>query len=309
MVFETIATYIVSLSGLSGRAAESLHFWVYDSLKISFILFLVIFGVGFLRTYIKPEKVKEYLKGKHSILGYGLAAVLGIVSPFCSCSTIPIFLGFVAAGIPFGMTITFLVVSPMVNEASTVVLFGILGWKITLLYVLGGVTIGIIGGYLLNNLGFEKYVKKFGIGDQNYTEQKVGLKERGKRAYREAKDIITSVIPYVLLGVGIGAIVHGYVPQKIVTNYLTGPLAVPAAVAVGVPIYTNIMGVIPVMESLIGKGLPLGTSIAFIMSVAALSIPQFVMLKKVMKKRLIVTYALVISVGIITLGLLFNAFL
>ncbi len=309
MVFEIIADYVVSLSGLSGKAAEALNFWVYDSLKISFILFLVIFGVGFLRTYIKPEKVKEYLRGKHSIIGYGLAAVLGIVSPFCSCSTIPIFLGFVAAGIPFGMTITFLVVSPMVNEASTVVLFGILGWKITLLYVLGGVTIGIIGGYLLNKLGFEKYVKEFGIGDQEYEEQKIGFKERGKRAYREAKDIITSVIPYVLLGVGIGAIVHGYVPQEIVTNYLTGQFAVPAAVAVGVPIYTNIMGVIPVMETLIGKGLPLGTSIAFIMSVAALSIPQFVMLKKVMEKRLIASYALVISIGIITLGLLFNAFL
>ncbi|MFW5912422.1 MAG: permease [Candidatus Hadarchaeota archaeon] len=308
MIFDMIADYIVSLTGLSGRAAEALNFWIYDSLKISFILFLVILGVGFVRTYVKPEKVREYLKGKHSILGYLGAAVLGIVSPFCSCSTIPLFLGFVGAGVPFGMTITFLFVSPMVNEASVVVLFGILGWKITLLYVIGGVAIGVAGGYSLTKLGFEKYVREFDIGDQDYSEKEIGLRERSKMAYREAKEIVKSVIPYVLIGVGIGAVVHGYVPQEVVTEYLTGSLAVPAAVAVGVPIYTNIMGVIPVVESLIGKGLPVGTSIAFMMSVAALSLPQFVMLKKVMEKRLIVTYALMISIGIILLGLMFNFF-
>lgn len=305
-MFQLISEYIVSLTGLSGNAAKALNFWIYDSLKISFILFLVIFGVGFLRTYVKPEKIRDYLKGKRSILGYFAAAILGIISPFCSCSTIPLFLGFLGAGVPFGMTLTFLFVSPMVNEASVVVLGGVLGWRITLLYVLGGVLIGVLGGYSLNKLGFEKYVKDFDIGDQSYSEEEVSFKERGKMAYREAKEIVRSVIPYVLIGVGIGALVHGYIPREVISSYLTGSFAVPAAVAVGVPIYTNVLGVIPVVESLIGKGLPIGTSIAFMMSVSALSLPQFVILKKVMKRRLIVTYALMISFGIIILGLAFN---
>ncbi|KXB07057.1 hypothetical protein AKJ52_01015 [candidate division MSBL1 archaeon SCGC-AAA382C18] len=307
-MFDRIANFIVSMSGLSGRAAEALNFWIYDSLKISFILFLVIFAVGFLRTYIKPEKVRDYLKGKHSILGYVGAGVLGIVSPFCSCSTIPLFLGFVSAGVPFGMTITFLSVSPMVNEAAVVVLFGVLGWKITSLYILGGVSIGIIGGYTLNKLGFDKYIKEFDIGEQTYCEAEISRKERINRAIKEAKSIVKEIIPYVLIGIGIGAIVHGYIPREIISQNLKGAIAVPGAVLVGVPIYTNIMGVIPVVESLIGKGLPIGTSIAFMMSVAALSIPQFVMLKKVMEKKLITTYVLIISLGILSLGLLFNLF-
>lgn len=306
MIFDRIADFIVSATGITGKAADALHFWFYDSLKIMAILFLVIFAVGFLRTYLKPEKVRDYLKGKHSIFGYIGAGLLGIVSPFCSCSTIPIFLGFVGAGIPFGMTITFLFVSPMVNEAAVVVLFGLLGWKVTLLYVLGGVTIGVIGGYTLTKLGFAKYVKEFSFGGENYSEENISMKKRANKALEEAKRIVKQITPYVLIGVGIGALIHGYVPTKVITQYLSGGLAVPAAVLVGVPVYTNIMGVIPVVESLIGKGLPIGTSIAFMMSVAALSLPQFVMLKKVMKKKLIITYALMISVGIILLGLLFN---
>lgn len=306
MIFDKIASFIVSYVGLTGRASDALHFWILDSLKITFILFLVILGVGYLRTYLKPEKVRDYLKGKHSIVGYIGAGLLGIVSPFCSCSTIPLFLGFVSAGVPFGMTITFLAVSPMVNEAATVVLFGVLGWKITALYILGGLSVGIIGGYILTNLGFDEQVKEFDIGEQTYCEADVSTSERMNRAFQEAKSIVSQVLPYVFLGVGIGVVIHGYVPREIIIQYLRGALAVPAAVAVGVPIYTSIMGVIPVVESLLGKGLPIGTSIVFMMSVAALSLPQFVMLKKVMKKKLIIAYAGMISIGIILLGLTFN---
>ncbi|WP_292487333.1 permease [Methanohalobium sp.] len=306
MVFEMIADYIVTATGLTGNAADALHFWIYDSLKIITILLLVIFAIGFLRTYLAPEKLRDYLKGKHSIFGYGAAALLGIVSPFCSCSTIPLFLGFVSAGVPFGMIITFLFVSPMVNEAAIVVLLGTLGWKITSLYVLGGVIVGSFGGFLLNNLGFEKYVEKFDFGAQTYCEDETSIKERCNIAYTEAKDIVKQITPYVLIGVGIGALIHGFVPREIITNYLTGSLAVPGAVIVGIPIYTNIMGVIPVIESLIGKGLPVGTSLAFMMSVAALSLPEFIMLKKAMKKQLIIAYGAIVGVGITLMGIIFN---
>lgn len=309
MVFEWIASFIVGSLGLTGRLADAIHFWIYDTLKILFILFAVILGVGYLRTYIKPRKIRNYLKGKHSIFGYIGAAALGIVSPFCSCSTIPIFLGFVSAGIPFGMIITFLFVSPMVNEAAVVVLFGTLGWQVTLAYVLGGVAIGIIGGFILTKFGFEKYIREFDVASQNRADEEISKRERLELATTEAKDIVRQILPYVIIGVGIGAAIHGYLPQELIGKYLTGSLAVPAAVIVGVPIYTNIMGVIPVVESLIGKGVPIGTSIAFMMSVAALSFPQFVMLKKVMRKKLIVVYAAIISLGILMLGLLFNLIL
>lgn len=306
MIFEKIASFIVSVSGLTGNAAAALEFWIYDSLKIGFLLALVIFAVGFIRTYISPEGVRNYMEGKSMIIGYFLAAGLGIVSPFCSCSTIPIFLGFVGAGVPFGMTITFLVTSPMINEAAIVVLLGVLGVNITVLYIVGGVSIGILGGILLDRIGFDKYVMDFDFGGQCECEENPSKTMRVKQAYSEAKDIITRVFPYVLLGVGIGALIHGFVPQEVITNYLTGSLAVPGAVAAGVPVYTNIMGVIPVAESLIGKGLPIGTSLAFMMSVAALSLPEFVMLKQVMKKKLIISYAIIIAIGITMMGLAFN---
>lgn len=305
MIFEGIADYLTTLLGLEGNLANAFHFWVYDTLKITFLLLIVIFGVGYLRTYIKPEKIRDFLESRHSIFGYLGAALLGIVSPFCSCSTIPIFLGFVSAGIPFGMTITFLVTSPMINEAAIFVLFGVLGWKLTTVYVLGGIFVGMSGGFVLTKLRFDRYVRKFDLGTQSCSQNPV-VKERVKQAFYEAKNIIKSVLPYVIIGVGIGALIHGVVPRRIITNYLTGNLAVPAAVVVGIPIYTNIMGVIPVVESLIGKGLPIGTSIAFMMSVAALSSPEFVLLKKVMKKELIAAYATVISIGIILIGLLLN---
>ncbi|PTD93473.1 hypothetical protein C9439_07885 [archaeon SCG-AAA382B04] len=306
MVFEQIANYIVDYLGVTGKAAEALNFWIYDTLKITFILLIVIFGIGYLRTYISPEKIRNYLENKHSIIGYLAASLLGIVSPFCSCSTIPIFLGFVSAGVPFGMTITFLVTSPMINEAAIIVLFGVLGWKITAIYLIGGILIGILGGIALTKLGFQKYVREFNFGNTN-PETDTNHKDRIKQAFREGTNIVTSILPYVIIGVGIGALIHGYVPRELITSYLTGNLAVPAAVVVGVPIYTNIMGVIPVVESLIGKGLPIGTSIAFMMSVAALSLPEFVLLKKVMKKELITAYALVISTGIILMGLFLNS--
>lgn len=309
MIFDWIASKVVSTLGITGSAADALHFWIYDTLKILFILSVVIFGIGYLRTYIEPEKVREYLSGKHSVVGYGVAAFLGIVSPFCSCSTIPIFLGFVGAGVPFGMTITFLFISPMVNEAAIFVFLGVLGWKITLLYIVAGVTLGIAGGYTMKRLGFDKYVVDVTSVSNIECDEDLSKKERARQAYQEAKDIIKRILPYVMIGIGIGAVIHGYVPREIIVDNLSGQLAVPMAVLVGIPIYTNVTGVIPVVESLIGKGLPIGTSLAFMMSVAALSLPQFIMLKKVMKKELLIAYGSIIAVGIMIIGLLFNLIL
>ncbi|MFC4247608.1 permease [Natribaculum luteum] len=309
MVFQQIATYVVEALGLTGSLRAAAHFWIYDTLKILSILIVVIFGVTYLRTYFPPEKIRDYLQGKRAITGYALAALLGIVSPFCSCSTIPIFLGMVGAGIPFGVTITFLAVSPMINEAALVVLPGVVGFKLTALYAVSGIVIGMSSGYTLNKLGFDRYIEEFNFGDSDVEIDEPSRRERAREAYVEAKDIIVEIVPYVIVGVGAGAAIHGYLPGELVTQYLSGPLGVFGAVAVGVPMYTDILGVIPVVESLIGKGLPVGTGLAFMMSVAALSFPQFMILNKVMKKELIAAYATTLATGILIIGLLFNLIL
>ena len=309
MVFERFATWVVDALGLTGAVRAAAHFWVYDTLKILTILTAVIFGVTYLRTYFPPEKIRDYLDGKTAFTGYALAALLGIVSPFCSCSTIPIFLGMVGAGIPFGITITFLAVSPMINEAALVVLPGVVGLKLTTLYALSGITIGMTSGYTLNRLGFDRYVDDFEFGDSGVDIDEPTRRERLSDAYTEAKEIILEIVPYVLLGVGVGALIHGFLPAELVQTYLSGPWGVFGAVAVGVPMYTDILGVIPVVESLIGKGLPVGTGLAFMMSVAALSLPQFMILKKVMQKELIAAYAGTLATGILLIGLLFNVVL
>lgn len=309
MVFEQIATYVVDALGLEGAARATAHFWVYDTLKILAILTAVIFGVTYLRTYFPPEKIRDYLDGKTAFTGYVLAATLGIVSPFCSCSTIPIFLGIVGAGIPFGITMTFLAVSPMINEAALVVLPGVVGLELTAIYAVSGITIGMTSGYTLNKLGFDRYVDDFEFGDNSVELDEPTRRERLRDAYIEAKEIILEIVPYVIIGVGVGAIIHGFVPGALIEKYLSGQMGVFGAVAVGVPMYTDILGVIPVVESLINKGLPVGTGLAFMMSVAALSLPQFMILKKVMHKELIAAYAATLSGGILLIGLLFNIIL
>lgn len=306
MVFEQFATYAVAFLGLEGALAETFHFWVYDTLKITSMLVLVMLGVGYLRTYLPPEKIREFLKGRRAVTGYILAALLAIISPFCSCSTIPIFLGLVGAGVPFGMTITFLATSPMVNTAALAVFPSIFGIKTTVLYLIGGISIGVLGGFTLNRFGMEKYVKEFDFGNPETASSEMTKRKRLEKTYVETKDLLVEIMPYVVLGVGIGAIVHGYVPSDTIQQYLTGPLGVVGAVVAGVPIYVNVLGVIPLIESLVGKGLPMGTGLAFMLSVAALSAPQFIILKKVMRKELIVAYATTIATGILLLGFIFN---
>jgi hypothetical protein len=307
-MFKFIASSIVEFFGITGRIGNSVEFWIYDTLKITVIMLVVISAVSYLRTYLPPEKIRDFLKGKKAIVGYLLAALLGVISPFCSCSTIPLFLGFVGAGVPFGMTITFLFISPMVNEAAVVVLFGSLGWEIATGYLLGGLAVGSIGGLILTKLNFDRYVVDFEFGGDGaeVESSRQPVKKRISEAFTDAKKIVTKIFPYVIVGVGLGAAIHGFMPEEFIRGTLQGSLAVPAATALGMPIYTSIMGVIPVAESLIGKGLPIGTAIAFMMSVAALSVPQFVMLKQVMKRQLIIAYGGIIGIGIMALGLVFN---
>ncbi len=306
-MFESFAELIVSFLPITGKVAGILEYWIYNNLKILFILAVVVFIIGYLRTYFPPEKIRDYLKGKDSIFGYFFASVLGIISPFCTCSTIPIFLGLVSAGVPFGIIITFLFVSPMVNFAAIVVLFGTLGWQITLAYVVGGITVAVSGSLILTRMGMEKHLIDFGLSESPEGEEvNTSRKERLKMAYQEGVDILKQVTPYVLLGVTVGAGIHGLVPEEVITDYLSGAFSVPGAVIIGVPVYTDIMGVIPVAESLISKGLPVGTAVAFMMSVAALSLPQFILLKQAMKKKLLLYYGGVLSLGIIVLGLFLN---
>ncbi len=307
-MFRSFAELLVSFLPLTGRAAGVLEYWIYNNLKILFILAVVVFIIGYLRTYFPPEKIRDYLKGKNLMFGHFFASILGIISPFCTCSTIPIFLGLVSAGIPFGIIITFLFVSPMVNFAAIVVLFGTLGWQVTLAYVVGGIVVAILSSSILTGMGMETHLIDFGLSENSTKEKEVVVskKERLKMAYAEGVDTLKQVTPYVLLGVTVGAGIHGLVPEQLITDYLSGAFSVPGAVLIGVPVYTDIMGAIPVAESLISKGLPIGTAVAFMMSVAALSLPQFILLKQAMKKRLLVYYGGVLSLGIIILGLFLN---
>lgn len=306
MIFEPIAAIIVSFIGIEGLLAESVEYWIYNSLKIITLLVIVMFGVGYLRTYLPPEKIRDFLSGRRAITGYLMAALLGIISPFCSCSTIPIFLGLVGAGVPFGMTITFLATSPMVNTAALAIFPGLFGLQETVMYLFSGIAVGMTGGFILNKAGMDRYLKDFDFGAQNTDIEERSRRDRLEESYIETKELILEILPYVIIGVGMGALIHGYVPSEVIEEYLSGQLGVFGAVLAGVPMYVNILGVIPVVESLVGKGLPMGTGLAFMLSVAALSIPQFVILKKVMKKELLIAYGITLATGILILGLTFN---
>ena len=309
-MFENVAQFIVSFLPLTGHFADIVEYWFYNNLKIFFILFLVVFVISYLRTYFPPEKIRDYLKGRNAVFGYSFAIIMGIISPFCTCSTIPLFFGLIAAGIPFGIIITFLFVSPMINFAAIVLLFNSLGAEITLAYVIGGIVIAVLGSIVLVKMKMERFLVSFNVkATQSVsTAQEITKKERLKLTYEDGIETIKQIFPYVLFGVTVGAGIHGFVPDEIIGNYLSGVFSVPGAVIIGVPVYTDIMGVIPIAESLVNKGLPIGTAVAFMMSVAALSLPQFILLKKAMKKELLFYYGATLSLGIIILGLFLNFF-
>lgn len=290
---------------------ETVNFFVYDSIKIAILLLVIIFSVSFVRSFLPPEKIKKLLTNRFKIVGNILAALIGIITPFCSCSAVPLFIGFVESGVPLGVTFSYLVSAPMVNEIAVVLLLGLFGWKIALLYVVSGVVIAILTGIIIGKMKLEHlvedYVWKIKAGNSLTTEKKK-LAIRIREAWQYTFSLFKKIFPYVLLGVSVGAFIHGYAPENFLAT-LAGKnniFAVPVAVLIGVPLYSNAAGTIPIVKSLIEKGLPLGTSLAFMMAVTALSLPEMIILRKVLKPKLLAIYIATLTIGIIFTGYLFN---
>jgi uncharacterized protein len=300
------------------KLADALHFFVEDTTKIFFLLVLMIYLIAWIRASLDVERVRDYLANKRRGFGYILGAGFGAITPFCSCSSIPVFLGFTSAGIPVGITMAFLLTSPLINEVAVLVLLGLLGWKFTLVYVVAGLTIGILGGFFLDRIHAEKWLQPFAAkayanaesseGATPAEQVKMTMRQRHDFAKQELSEIFSRVWKWVFLGVGLGAALHGFVPAGWFEMNLGGGQwwSVPAAVLMGIPLYSNATGVIPVMETLIAKGLPVGTTLAFCMSTVAASFPEFILLKQVMQWRLLATIFVMLLASFTLAGWLFN---
>ena len=297
-----------------GRLASSLEFFIYDTVKVLLLLTVVVFGVGMVRSFFSPQRTRALLHGRREATGNVMAASLGIVTPFCSCSAVPLFIGFVEAGIPLGVTFSFLIAAPMVNEVALVLLYGLFGWAVAALYLVTGLVIAMVAGWVIGRLKMERFiedwVREIRMGDAEDT-QALDWNARVAYAWQAVKDIVGKVWPYVLAGIAVGAAIHGYVPQ----NFMAGIMgkdawwSVPCAVVLGVPMYSNAAGIIPIVQALLEKGAALGTVLAFMMAVIALSLPETIILRKVLKWPLIFTFLGVVAVGIMFVGFLFNAVL
>ena len=291
---------------------EAIAFFLYDVPKVLLLLTGIVTIVSFLRSFVSPERVRRALAGRGALPGTMAAAGFGVVTPFCSCSAVPLFIGFLEAGVPLGVTFAFLVASPMVNEVALVLLWGLFGPGIALAYMAAGLTVAVLSGLVIGRLGLERYVEDYvwkihagsGVDDIRPT-----LEERVRDAWRSTVDIVRRVWPFVVAGIAVGALIHGFVPTELVVSIggRENPLAVPALIGLGVPLYSNAAGTIPIVEALIGKGLPLGSALAFMMAVTALSLPELVILRRVMKPRLIATFVAVVAAGILLVGYGFNA--
>jgi hypothetical protein len=311
--------FIFDLLGLVAgtRLGEALNFFVYDTIKIIFLLFIMTVVMGFVNSYFPVEKVRSFLtKRKWYGADHLLASIFGAATPFCSCSSIPLFIGFLKGGIPLGVTLSFLITSPLVNEVAIAIFIGIFGWKVTLIYVGSGIILGTIVGWLLGRLNLEPYIEEWvkkSISEQSGSEaldssEKLSLKQRVRPVVKEALGIIRGILPYLFIGIGLGAAIHGFIPTGYFEQWITkeNPFAVPIAVILGVPMYANATGVIPILQALVSKGVPLGTALAFSMAVVGLSLPEATLLRKVMKPRLIAWYFGSVTLAIILLGYLFN---
>ena len=299
-------------------AGAAVEFFFYDSAKILLLLVLMVYVIGWLRAGLHVERVRDFLAGRRRVLGYVLGAGFGAITPFCSCSSIPLFLGFTTSGIPVGITLAFLITSPLINEIAVVLLWGLLGWKLTLVYVLAGLGAGIIGGWFMDVLRAERWLQDYlkesiasGAAQRpaGAEQRKMGLRERHLFASGETRSIFRRVWRWVIIGVGLGALLHGYVPEAWFAEHLGAGQwwSVPAAVAVGIPLYTNVTGIVPVMESLLLKGLPVGTTLAFCMSAVAASLPEVLMLRQVMRGKLLALFLGTLLVLFSLLGWLLNA--
>ncbi len=308
---ESVDYLIYDLLKLEGHLGEAINFFIYDTFKIWFLLITIIFAVSYLRTHFNTEYVRAHLQGKSQLYGNVLAALFGIITPFCSCSAIPLFLGFIQARIPIGVTFSFLISSPMNNEIAIALLFGLFGWKVTAIYIGFGLLVAIVGGYIIGRLNMEKYVLmdvKPMQGELEEVKITLSMKERAKEAYTYTREIFKDIYIYVIIGVGIGAVIHGYIPADFIAKYAgaENPFAVLVAVIMGIPMYSNAAGVMPLVEVLTGKGMLLGTALSFMMAVTALSLPEAMILKKILHIRLIATFFGIVGLGIIAIGYLFN---
>ena len=295
------------------RLGEAVHFFLYDTPKVLLLLTGIVFVMGIVQTFFAPERTRALLSGKREGVGNVLAASLGIVTPFCSCSAVPLFIGFLSAGVPLGVTFSFLISAPMVNEVALVLLFGMFGWKVAGLYLTLGLAVAIFAGLIIGRLGMEKHLEDWVqaiLNGQNagFEGDSLDWVARFEAGSEHVRSIVGKVWPYVLAGIGLGAGIHGYVPEDFMASFMGKDAwwAVPAAVALGVPMYTNAAGIIPIVEALIGKGAALGTVLAFMMSVIALSAPEMIILRKALKPRLIATFAGVVATGILLVGYVFN---
>ncbi|MGE5545680.1 MAG: permease [Solirubrobacterales bacterium] len=292
---------------------KAVHFFIEDTGKIFVLLALIVFAIGFFRSMLAPERVRSILGGRSRLFSYPAAVGLGAVTPFCSCSSVPLFIGFLEAGIPLGVTMSFLIASPMINEIAVVLLVSAIGAKFAALYVATGLTVGLVGGLAIDRMKLERhvedYVWKIRMGEVQLPDAPDTLRDRLTYAAQQVREIVGRLWLYILAGIGIGAALHGYVPQEFFLTYATAdnPLAVPLAVIIGIPLYSSATAVIPVAEALLAKGVPIGTVMALMMSIAALSLPELIMLKKVIKLPLIAVFVAILFVAFVIVGYLFNA--
>ncbi len=313
-LLQPFADALVSMLALSPgeRLTEGVRFFVFEAPKVLLLLTIVVFAVGIVRTYFSPERTRKLLMKRSPLSGSILASMLGIVTPFCSCSAVPLFIGFVEVGVPLGVTFSFLIAAPMINEVAVVLLFGLFGWETALLYVTTGLLVAIAAGYVIGRFNLERFVEDwvFEVRSQDVAnlEGELTLRERIRAGYDAVRTIVGKVWPYLLVGIAVGAWIHGYAPE----NFLAGIMgksvwwSVPVAVLIGVPLYSNAAGIIPVMHALLEKGASLGTALAFMMSVIGLSLPETIILRKVLKIQLIAIFVGVVAVGIVIVGYVFN---
>ncbi len=311
MWHELSGKFIYGVLGFHGKIADASHFFIYDTVKIWFLLITIIFAVSFLRTWFNTEYVRAHLQGKPALYGHGAAALFGIITPFCSCSAIPLFLGFIQARIPLGVTFSYLISAPMNNEIAIAMLFSLFGWKVTAIYIGFGLMVAIVGGWVIGKLNMEDQILMDvkPIDEELHADVvKMTFKARAKEAWDYTYDIFKKIYLYVMIGVGVGAWIHGYIPTDFIATY-TGegnPFAVIIAVLMGIPMYSNAAGVMPLVEVLTSKGMLLGTALSFMMAVTALSLPEALILKKIISTKLIAMFFGIVGLGIICIGYLFN---
>lgn len=309
-----VASLVENVFGLdvTERLGGSIHFFIYDVIKIFILLSVLIFTVSYIQSYFSPERTRKILGKQNGMVANTLGALLGTITPFCSCSSIPLFIGFTSAGLPIGVTFSFLISSPLVDLASVVLLASIFNWKIAIAYVVVGLLLAITSGTLISKLKLEKYVESFVYNSKanSLPEETLTIKDRIAISKEQVLDIIQKVWLYILIGVGIGAAIHNWIPESVIVAVLGEDkwYSVLLATLVGIPMYADIFGTLPIAEALVTKGVGIGTALAFMMAVTALSLPSMILLKKVVKTRLLVTFAVIVTIGILIIGYTFNAF-